>query len=59
MATVNDVTVKVKRSTAASTRPVVIIGAGIQGCATAFFLASGDSRSSCSTRTTLGAMRRG
>ena len=38
MATVNDVTVKVKRSTAASTRPVVIIGAGIQGCATAFFL---------------------
>ncbi len=38
MATVNDVTVKVKRSAAASTRPVVIIGAGIQGCATAFFL---------------------
>ena len=38
MATVNDVTVSVRRNTAASTRPVVIIGAGIQGCATAFFL---------------------
>ena len=38
MATVNDVTVSVRRNTAASTRPVVIVGAGIQGCATAFFL---------------------
>ena len=38
MATVNDSTFSVRSSTAASTRPVVIIGAGIQGCATAFFL---------------------